>query len=211
MRSKGWLWIEFAAVFWVMPAVFVWLDAPVHLFPALWVWAGVCLWWLLRDRSFDRGNLWRADGVRRAWRGVLGVFIPAAAALTLWAYTAHPDRFFHLPRNRPQFWAVIMLLYPVLSVYPQNLIHRAFLFHRYRTILPRPWMRVLIGAAAFGWAHIVMENFPAVALTFLGGLLFGWTYERTRSLLAASLEHAMYGCWVFTVGLGFYFVHGWGR
>lgn len=37
------------------------------------------------------------------------------------------------------------------------------------------------------------------------GVLFAWTYERTRSTLAVSVEHALFGCWMFTVGLGSFF------
>jgi hypothetical protein len=38
-------------------------------------------------------------------------------------------------------------------------------------------------------------------MTLLGGTLFAFTYHRTRSLLACSVEHALYGCFVFTIGL----------
>jgi hypothetical protein len=30
----------------------------------------------------------------------------------------------------------------------------------------------------------------------------------TGSLLTSSIEHALYGCWLFTVGLGQFFYHG---
>jgi uncharacterized protein len=45
-------------------------------------------------------------------------------------------------------------------------------------------------------------------LTFFGGILFAWRYVETGSLLTSSVEHALYGCWLFTVGLGVYFYHG---
>ena len=48
----------------------------------------------------------------------------------------------------------------------------------------------------------------AVALCVIGGWLFADTYSRTRSLWLASAEHALYGCLVFTVGLGRYFYGG---
>jgi hypothetical protein len=35
--------------------------------------------------------------------------------------------------------------------------------------------------------------------------LFGTTYRRSGSLLPASLEHAMFGNFLFTIGLGEYF------
>jgi membrane protease YdiL (CAAX protease family) len=56
--------------------------------------------------------------------------------------------------------------------------------------------------------HIVYRNPLAVVLTFFGGLIFAWRYKVTNSLLTSSFEHALYGCWLFTVGLGDFFYHG---
>jgi len=39
-------------------------------------------------------------------------------------------------------------------------------------------------------------------------LLFAARYAETGSLATSSFEHALYGCWLFTVGLGQYFYHG---
>ncbi|MFW5694735.1 MAG: hypothetical protein ACOCYB_06180 [Alkalispirochaeta sp.] len=36
-------------------------------------------------------------------------------------------------------------------------------------------------------------------------MLFSRTWLRSRSALAVSIEHALYGFWLFTVGLGSYF------
>jgi len=39
-------------------------------------------------------------------------------------------------------------------------------------------------------------------LTFVGGILFALTFQKTKSTLLVSIEHAIYGCWLFTVGMG---------
>jgi membrane protease YdiL (CAAX protease family) len=54
----------------------------------------------------------------------------------------------------------------------------------------------------------VFENWIAPTATFFGGLLFAWTYDRTRSALVAGLQHAAFGCYIFTIGLGWYFYYG---
>ena len=61
--------------------------------------------------------------------------------------------------------------------------------------------RLLLGS------HRAMNEL-AVVLTLVGGWLFARTYLRTRSLLATAVEHAAYGCLLFTVGLGRWFVTG---
>ncbi len=45
-------------------------------------------------------------------------------------------------------------------------------------------------------------------MTIVGGWIFASRYRRTRSLFTVSVEHALYGMLVFTVGLGQYFYHG---
>ncbi|MGP8174446.1 MAG: hypothetical protein ACLP7O_07850 [Terracidiphilus sp.] len=56
--------------------------------------------------------------------------------------------------------------------------------------------------------HIVFRNRLAVALTFGGGMLFAARYAQTGSLATSCFEDSLYGCWLFTVGLGQYFYHG---
>jgi len=102
----------------------------------------------------------------------------------------------------------VMVAYPVLSVYPQGLLFRAFFFERYTDLFPGEWAMILASAAAFAFLHIIFRNWLAVALTFAGGLLFAMRYAETNSLATSSFEHALYGCWLFTVGLGQYFYHG---
>jgi membrane protease YdiL (CAAX protease family) len=45
-------------------------------------------------------------------------------------------------------------------------------------------------------------------LTTVGGLLFAYTYQRYRSTLLVAAEHALYGDFVFSVGIGGMFVNG---
>ena len=103
---------------------------------------------------------------------------------------------------------MVMVLYPVFSVYPQSVLYRAFIFHRYQNLFGTGWGLVLASGSAFSFVHILFRNRLAVILTFPGGLLFAFRYFQTGSLLVSSLEHALYGCALFTVGLGANFYHG---
>jgi membrane protease YdiL (CAAX protease family) len=90
---------------------------------------------------------------------------------------------------------------------PQAITHRAFLFHRYR-LLFKGWPMVFASAVAFSYMHIVFNNPLALLLTFAGGILFAKTYEDTGSLAISSIEHALYGNFLFTIGLGKYLYLG---
>jgi uncharacterized protein len=37
---------------------------------------------------------------------------------------------------------------------------------------------------------------------------FAWRYAETGWLFTSSFEYALYGCWMFTIGLGQYFYKG---
>lgn len=157
------------------------------------------------DRSFDRRRLWDTAPLRGEWPRIVRTFAVGAAGVAAYTLVAHRDRLFALPREEPLVWGALMVLYPLLSVFPQELVYRTFFYHRYAAILPGRWTALVLNAVAFGAMHIVYENVVAVVLTTLGGFLFARTYERTGSTLTASFEHALYGCLIFTIGLGAFF------
>jgi membrane protease YdiL (CAAX protease family) len=176
--------------------------------PGILAGAGLCLALLLRDASFDRRQLWNAGAARRQLGPVLVRTAVGCLGLLVLVWLLAPQALWSLPRQRPWLWLVIMIGYPLLSVYPQEIIFRTFLFHRYAGLLARPWLRVLASGVLFGYAHVVLHNLPSVLLSTLGGLLFATSYRRSGSTLLAAVEHALYGCFVFTVGLGTLFWAG---
>ncbi len=104
---------------------------------------------------------------------------------------------------------IVLLLYPLLSVIPQELVYRTFFFHRYGPIFGRHrWVLVLTNGALFGFAHIIFNNWIAVVGSAVVGSIIAYRYWMTRSFWAAWLEHSLYGCLIFTVGLGMFFFTG---
>jgi hypothetical protein len=155
---------------------------------------------LLLDDSFPRAALWGEASRRDIGRLLARTALACAGVLVLTAVFS-PRPLFALPRERPVAWTLIMLLYPI-SAYAQELAYRTFFFHRYGALFATSRGRVLANAALFGWAHVAVNNWLAVGLATAVGLLFASTYERTRSTWLVSLEHALYGDFVFTLGLG---------
>ncbi len=144
-----------------------------------------------------------------ALAGILITFVIVGAAIAYGAREMHPLSFLSFPRRVPDLWLTIMMLYPLLSVIPQEFAYRTFFFHRYGPLFGgQRWTAIVVNALLFGFAHIIFGNWIAVVGTFLAGLLFAYRYDRTRSFWAVWLEHSLYGCLVFTVGLGRYFFTG---
>ncbi|WP_394621609.1 CPBP family intramembrane glutamic endopeptidase [Lentzea sp. JNUCC 0626] len=203
-RRRAVLMAEYVAVFFGLALLYFLLARGTSPIPVLLVLGGASVWYLLRSETFDRKSLWRREAVR--WRPILALWALSAVAAIAVVAVLFPAQLFAFPREQPLLWLAVMVFYPLLSVYPQELVFRAFLFDRYSAAFGT-WT-VAASAAAFGFVHIVFGSWVSVVLSAAGGWLFATRYQRTRSLLAASIEHALYGMLVFTVGLGQYFFHG---
>jgi membrane protease YdiL (CAAX protease family) len=53
------------------------------------------------------------------------------------------------------------------------------------------WISIVLSAACFAVAHIIVQGQITLVLTFLPGLVLGWLFVRTRSLLAPILFHGL--------------------
>ena len=209
--GKGALIAELALLFVGLPVLYLLLPVRLSPLPALWLAALYCVHVLRRAAEPEAVRLWNPGPLAGSLGNVLAVFAIAAVVIVAVVWRQRPQILFSFVRNSPLFWALVMVLYPVLSVYPQGIIYRAFFFERYRSLFGSPAAMILASAAAFAFSHIIFRSPWSVALTFAGGLLFAWRYYVTASLLVSCLEHALYGCFIFSVGLGGLFYHGAGR
>lgn len=128
------------------------------------------------------------------------IVIGIATIVYMW-YTSKSD-LFHVLFQKPKLWVIILFAYAMFSVYPQELIFRTLYFQRYESLFKSKTLFIFINAVVFSLAHIFYRNPLVLLITFLGGILFALTYDKTKSTLLVSIEHAIYGCWLFTVGMG---------
>nr|WP_320011753.1 CPBP family intramembrane glutamic endopeptidase [uncultured Desulfobulbus sp.] len=201
------LWAEFAALYFIIPLFYAFhrQASPLFFLVVLGV-AGVLF--LYKNKSFRNYFFLNKSGWLRDLPRVLRVFLFAGLLLLLFTILVYPQSLFNCPRNHFSLWVSLMVIYPLFAVYPQELIYRAFLFHRYGEVVRRKRSLIHLSAFAFGFGHIIYFHPLSILLSFLGGYLFSWTYFKTRSLLAVSFEHALYGCLLYTIGLGQFFYTG---
>lgn len=196
---------EYLLIFFGLVGLFIAAGVPGGPIPLLLVAAVVVTAYLNR---FDRRDLWRATALRAELPGMLGRWAAFSVLAVAGIAVFDREHLFDMPRERPWLWLAVVVLYPLFSVYPQELVFRAFLHRRYAPVFGTGAGLAAAGAAAFGFAHVLFGNVLAVLLTVAGGWLFARRYQRTRSLLTVSVEHALYGITIFTVGLGRLFYHG---
>jgi len=200
--------LEFSLIFIGLPLLIYFRVLPNLPIPYLLAGGLAVLLLLSYDSTFDSGRLFTWGHVRPYLGTLLVRDALCLAVLGVGVRLFAPELLFSLVKRTPLFWVVIMLLYPLLSVYPQELIYRAFCFHRYEPLFGSGRVMVVASALAFGFVHIIFGNWLAVGLCVTGGLLFAVTYQSSGSLLLACLDHAIFGNFIFTIGLGRFFYHG---
>lgn len=197
---------EFVCLFFVLPILFFITIRGAHPFPFIIAGGLFAAWYLRRDRGFRQSSFGNINNLKKHGKRIFLTFLPFALLALVTLALLKPEYLFDYPRHKTSIWVFIMIFYPLLAVYPQELFYRAFLFRRYQPLFPDKRSMILVSALTFGFAHIIYGNIPAVILTLIGGYLFAITYHRSQCLLATSIEHALYGCFLYTIGLG-HFIH----
>ncbi|MFD2561054.1 CPBP family glutamic-type intramembrane protease [Aquimarina rubra] len=136
------------------------------------------------------------------WRETIIKLAIVIIITSLYVFWMAPDKLFSIVIKKPYLWVMILFVYTFLSVWPQEIIYRTFFYNRYQSLVQNKWLFVFINAVLFSLAHMFLRSFLVQLLTFLGGLLFAFTYQKTKSTTLVSIEHAIYGNWLFTVGMG---------
>lgn len=196
---------EFIFIFIGIPLVFYFNLLPVPQIAALLAVSAGCILILWQDDSYRLNHLLNRPNIPGMWRRFLIKTAVVAAAVIIVAWLVQPENLFVLPRERPVVWGIILVLYPLLSALPQELVYREFIFQRYNTLFCAEWALMVASVLSFAFLHVVYDNIWAIILTLAGGVMFAQTYRETQSLYWVSIEHALYGAVVFTVGLANFF------
>ncbi len=70
-------------------------------------------------------------------------------------------------------------------------LQRAFLLHRFRHDLGRPWIGLLITSLAFGLGH-TLQGYDAALITATLGAIWGAMYLTRGSALASMVSHSLF-------------------
>jgi hypothetical protein len=195
------LCLEFLAIFGGGPVLVMIVQAPLVFQLLLWLGA-FAAWRFTRNHCPPPLPI---EERRRELRSIICRFAAVALVLGVVTWIVMPKAFFAFPRDHPWLWLAVMVGYPMLSAWPQEMLYRRFAYLRYTPLFGTGIGFITATGLAFGYAHGIFLNPIAVALSTAGGLLFSANFARHRSLTLVWLEHSLYGCLIFTIGLGSFF------
>jgi membrane protease YdiL (CAAX protease family) len=199
------LWLELVLLFVGIPMIYIVELANPPKITVLGIGLAYCIAILFIDKSFSFKSIFRFSGFGNGFRKSILLFIAFLFISATAVYLIPGLELFNFPKQEPSIWLLVMIFYPLFSVIPQSIIYRSFFFHRYRNLFGNEQILFFAAAAVFAYAHLIYGHWISVFFTFAGGILFNGIYLKTRSLPLSALMHALYGNWVFTVGLGDFF------
>jgi len=130
-----------------------------------------------------------------------GIFVFPVLFLSLWLMIYYRLEFPlqpMLPRGQNLFcWVIYQFMYIAVA---EELFFRSYLQTNILKLANgavgqqhkfQKWMSIVITAACFAVAHIIVQGQVISVLTFFPGLVFGWLFVRTRTILAPILFHGL--------------------
>ena len=192
--------LEFILIFIVFPIllslkIIIWIKGLLSIIGFLYIMRIL----IVNKYTFLKFN---KSQFRTEFKRIAFLFLSLIIITISYLYFTKPDYLFMIVLKNPKLWLGILAVYSILSVIPQEIIYRSFYFERYQKLFSNKNTLLLSNAAVFSLGHLFFQNPLVLAITFVGGFIFAYTYSKTKSLLLVTIEHIIYGCWLFTVGMG---------
>jgi hypothetical protein len=202
------LGVEFLLLCVALPTVIIVYKFAPFMFFFLWSACGYCFLVYAIAYRDELKDIWRWRAVTwDAMKPILKRWVICCVLMTVFIWLYDPDRMFGLLREKPHIIPFLLIMYPVLSALPQEFIFCTFFFRRYRAFFKSQTSMIIASAIVFAYAHVLFINPVAPVLSLVAGIIFARTYAQTQSLALVTIEHGLYGNFLFVVGLGWYF---WG-
>jgi hypothetical protein len=193
--------IELLLLFVVLPISLTIPFPPVFKVISVLFGVAYCIWIARKHQLISFKSLYQIT-IGNYWKTLLISLITVFVSSYLYMYFLHPEDLFIVVKKKPMMWIAILFFYAIFSVYPQELLYRSFFFKRYEALFKNTNYLLLANVIVFPLAHLMFENWMVLLVTLIGGIFFALTYKKSKSVLLTSIEHAIYGNWLFTIGMG---------
>ena len=152
------------------------------------------------DKSFSFTSLRK----KIDWKFIIIFSLIFLSLSFLYVILVDKDLLFIFPKTNFELWLLVILIYPFLSVIPQEIVYRVFFFQRYFPNERSFYFLTLLNMIVFSYGHIVFNNVHAILITAIVSPIFTYAYLK-KSFFTCVILHALGGQIIFTLGLGKYF------
>ena len=197
--------IEFIIIYFLIPLIVIFInlfvsEQKIFIFLPLFLVFFLSLYLLKKTPSFS------FDFLKKKTEWKFFFFVSLIFIVCGFVYTIILDRnlLFNLPKNYFFIWVAVILIYPILSVIPQEIIFRVLFFERYSCLFKNQFLYLILNSLIFAYIHLVFQNFHAFFITLITSPIFAHAYLN-KSFKTCFLIHTVGGQLVFTYGLGEYF------
>lgn len=161
------LYIELLIIFLLIPTLFMLQILPKnYMFFVLWLGSLYVLY------HIKKANLNLFKGFKfDEFKDIFKRFLILSIFLTIFTFAFSRNSFLFLPKQRIDIWILVMLFYPILSAFFQEIIFRTFFTLRYINLFKNKNLFIFINALIFALAHLLYGNLIAVIFSF-----FWWNF-----------------------------------
>ena len=197
--------IEFFIIYFLIPLIVIFInfffsEQKIFVFLPLLLVFLLSLYLLKKTPSFSFDFLKK----KTEWKFFFLVSLIFVVSGFVYTIILDSNLLFNLPKNYFFIWVAVILIYPILSVIPQEIIFRVLFFERYSCLFKNQFLYLILNSIIFAYIHLVFQNFHAFFITLITSPIFAYAYLN-KSFMTCFLTHTIGGLLVFTYGLGEYF------
>jgi uncharacterized protein len=124
--------------------------------------------------------------------------LPLTIGLSLIMIVLHfSGRITRVPNEDWTFYPYFILI----SAPSQEFLCRGFLSDLLRQVNIGLKGRILLSSLVYSFIHIIYLDIPTLIITFLIGLFWGMSYEKTKNIYGVIFSHAVLGAIAISIGL----------
>ena len=197
--------IEFLIIYFLIPFIvisinFFFSEQKIFVFLPLFLVFFLSLNLLKKTPSFSFESLKK----KTEWKFFFLISLVFIISGFFYTIILDSNLLFNLPKNYFFLWVIVILIYPILSVIPQEIIFRVLFFERYSCLFQNQFLYLILNSIIFAYIHLVFQNFHAFFITLITSPIFAYAYLN-KSFKTCFLIHTFGGQLVFTFGLGEFF------
>ena len=195
------LYLEFLFIYIIPPLVIIYLKEKYLLYLFLFFFCSIAFILLKKEKKKSLKEFFGKIEFKSLKFNLLFFIF----AIHIYALMIGLNSFYSMPIENIKLWIIIIIFYPIISVFPQEIIYRVLFVERYKKLfVSKKDYSQIVNTFIFTYSHIVFQNHHAIIISAIASPIFYYQYTK-KSFLNCFIIHSLGGYLIYTVGLGDFF------